>query len=181
MPVDPAHTGSECEVTITGENNSSVHPNTDIFIASETEVVALDVERAAGAVTTPAGTLRLADTITVSVRLGEDGVFSGGFLRASFACEPPPPPPPPPTTVAAPTTAPNVPVGAEVLEQQPCQPAGSDTSGSAAANGQSERCAGTLPRTGSSTAGAVVAGTASVIVGFGLLASHRRRRAARLH
>ena len=142
--VDPALVGATCDVNVNLANNQSTHPNSDLIITSgSSTVVALDVERDADAIidTTPGAITLEADTVTVSVRLGPDGLFSGGFT-ISFACTPPPPPPTtaPPTTVTPTTltpTPPNSIVAAEVAEQQSCQPAGSNASGSAAANGQS--------------------------------------------
>ena len=180
--VDPELVGSTCDVNVNLANNQSTHPNSDLIISSgSSTVVALDVERDADAIidTTP-GTITLeADTVTVSVRLGPDGLFSGGFT-ISFACTPPPPPPTtaPPTTVTPTTltpTPPNSAVAAEVVEQQTCQPAGSDASGSTATNGQSG-CSGTLPHTGPSPVGPVVVGSASLIAGLGVLAGARRHR-----
>lgn len=71
--------GKECSVTATAENNGSVHPQNDLIVASGSDqVIVLDVESAPGARTTAEGVLTLGATITVSVRLGPDGVFSGG-------------------------------------------------------------------------------------------------------
>ena len=98
--VDPAAVASACDVTVTGENNASVHPNSDILIASANQVTVPDVERSSGAQSIPAdGTLTLGSTVTISVRLGSDGVFSGGLLQVDFTCTPPTPPPTPPPSV----------------------------------------------------------------------------------
>jgi hypothetical protein len=149
--VDPANVAGTCDVTVTGENNQSVHPNSDILIASANNIAVRDVERSAGAEAIPAdGTLELGPTVTISVQLGEDGVFSGGLLEVTFACTPPPPPPTVvPASVATTTVSPNAPVVAAESEQPPT--------------------AGTLPRTGSST-GAIFAGIASLVAGVALLA-----------
>jgi LPXTG-motif cell wall-anchored protein len=170
VAVDPAHVNGSCDVSVIGENNESVHPNTDIFVASANEVVAQDVERMAGNVVTPAdGTLLLGDTITVRVRLGPDGVFSGGLLTVSFACTPPPPTP---TTVAPPVN----PAGGEtpVSATDTGTPAGANPAEPApAASGT------TLPRTGSNTnAVLTAAGIAGIAIGAGLLAGQRARRDA---
>ena len=142
--VDPALVGATCDVNVNLANNQSVHPNSDLLITSgSSTVVALDVERDADAIidTTP-GTLTLeADTVTVSVRLGPDGLFSGGFT-ISFACTPP---------AAADDNRPaddghadhdpplrRTPRSRRRRASPVCQPAGSDASGSKAANGQSE-------------------------------------------
>src|SRR4051812_47263254 len=83
--VDPAINGGTCDVSVTGENNASVHPNSDILIASANQVIVPDVERSSGAQGIPAdGPLELGSTLTISVRLGGDGVFSGGLLEVDF-------------------------------------------------------------------------------------------------
>ena len=91
-PVDPADVGQECNVVVEGQNNESVHLGTDLIVRSGTsEVVASDVERAPNAVTEATGTLVLGPDVTVSVRLGPDGVFSGGLV-VTAECQPPTPP-----------------------------------------------------------------------------------------
>jgi hypothetical protein len=91
-PVDPADVGQECTVVVEGQNNESVHPGTDLIVRSGTsEVVASDVEREPNAVTEATGTLVLGSEVTVSVRLGPDGVFSGGMV-VTAECGPPTPP-----------------------------------------------------------------------------------------
>jgi len=154
--VDPALDGGTCDVTVTGENNTSVHPNSDILIASANQVTVPDVERSAGAQGIPAdGALELGSTVTISVRLGGDGVFSGGLLQVDFTCTPPGPPPsvtPQSVATTSTTASPNAPVVAAESQQKP--PTGSTT----------------LPRTGSDTTGPLVAGLASLVVGAGLLA-----------
>jgi LPXTG-motif cell wall-anchored protein len=161
--VDPAFVGGTCDVTVTGENNASVHPNSDILIDSANTVVVPDVERAAGAEGIPAdGTLQLGSTLTISVRLGGDGVFSGGFLEASFACTPPAPPPPPVTTLTVVTT--------------PTSPTGATTPVTVAAIGAEQPVSGTLPRTGSDNTGLVVVAVASLGAGAVLLARAARSR-----
>jgi hypothetical protein len=83
--------GQECSVVVEGLNNESVHPGTDLLVRSGTsEVVASDVERAPNAVTEATGTLVLGTEVTVYVRLGPDGVFSGGLV-VTAECEPVPP------------------------------------------------------------------------------------------
>jgi LPXTG-motif cell wall-anchored protein len=167
--VDPSIDGGTCDVTVTGENNASVHPNSDILVASANQVTVPDVERAAGAEGIPAdGTLELGSTVTISVRLGGDGVFSGGLLEVDFTCTPPTPPPTPPPSVTpqqvvTTTAVPNVPVVAGESQQPP-------TAGQ------------TLPRTGTDNTGPFVVGIASLLAGVALLAKAsfgtRRARAS---
>jgi hypothetical protein len=92
--------GQECSATAVAANNESVHPNSDLIVASgASQVVARDVEAAPGGSTTASGTVNLGTTVTVSVRLGPDGTFSGGG-SVNFVCTPPVTPPP--TTQPAP-------------------------------------------------------------------------------
>lgn len=151
-----------CDVDVTGANNESVHPNSDIIVTSANTVTIHDVEREAGASNLPAdGTLVLGDTVTVSVRLGEDGLFSGGTLVVDFACTTPPPPTTvPPTTQPATTTttAPH----ATTVPPKPCE------DNPATPNNE---CG--LPRTGSNTIPALIA-FALLVAGTALVAGFRR-------
>ncbi len=93
--LDQATTPSElvgltCPVVAAAENQSSVHPGNDLIVASDGDSMVLaDVERAPGAVTPGDGTLTLGETITVSLRMGRDGVFSGGMTVTLGDCAPP--------------------------------------------------------------------------------------------
>ena len=79
--------GQSCSVTATADNNGSVHPQSDLVVASGSEQVTVpDVEATEGATTTAEGTLTLGTTLTVSVQLGPDGVFSGGGT-VDLVCE----------------------------------------------------------------------------------------------
>ena len=74
-PVAPADVGRQCTVVVDGENNASVHPDTDVLVRSgASEVVAPDVERAPNVDTGATGTLVLGADVSVLVRLGPDGV-----------------------------------------------------------------------------------------------------------
>jgi hypothetical protein len=89
VPVAPEDVGRECGVVVEGVNNESAHPNTDLLVRSGGgEVVALDVERAPNVRTEAAGTLVLGTDVSVFVRLGPDGVFSGGLV-VTVECAPP--------------------------------------------------------------------------------------------
>jgi hypothetical protein len=71
--------GQTCAVTVTADNNGSVHPGSDLHVASgASDVVVADVERSAGAATKGSGSLTLGSTVAVAVELGPDGVFSAG-------------------------------------------------------------------------------------------------------
>ena len=82
--------GLSCVGVARAVNQPSVHAGNDLIVASgDDSIVVKDVERAPNAVTTAAGTLDLASTITVSLRMGPDEVFSGGFVFTLGDCEPP--------------------------------------------------------------------------------------------
>lgn len=108
-PVAEEDVGRGCNVVADGENNSSVHLGTDLLVRSgDSEVVLEDVEREPNVITEADGTLTLDTEVSVSVRLGPDGIFSGGLV-VSLDCPIPPSPPTESsttTTVAPPTTAP---------------------------------------------------------------------------
>ena len=58
-----------------------VHPNSDLLVRSGGgEVALLDVEREANVRTEATGTLTLGTDVSVFVRLGPDGLFSGGLV-----------------------------------------------------------------------------------------------------
>jgi len=95
VPADKV--GSQCSVHETSENNRSTHPNTDLIVTSGgTSVTLLDVEREGGGRVDGDSLLTLGETVSISVRFGADGVFSGGFIVGLCETEQPPPPPPPP-------------------------------------------------------------------------------------
>jgi hypothetical protein len=95
VPADKV--GSQCSVHETSENNRSTHPNTDLIVTSGGSSVTLfDVEREGGGRVDGDGLLTLGETVSISVRFGADGVFSGGFLvgLCETVFQPPPLPPP---------------------------------------------------------------------------------------
>lgn len=153
--------GSACDGAAATDNNGSVHPDTDLIISTGGTTVTIEnVETKPGEGHEIKGQISLGETVDVSVRLGADGVTSGGFV-ISFTCAPLVPPTVAPTTTAAPvpTTAPEpsgpttVPestttVAAEVAATTAPPPAGPSA---------------TLPVTGTSTTYLVASG------GFALL------------
>ena len=85
--VDPELVGATCLVELTDSNNESTHPNNDLIIATGGEsFVAEDVETEANSTTIVDGDAVLGETVVVSIRLGPDGVSSGG-LTLTFDCE----------------------------------------------------------------------------------------------
>lgn len=86
--VDPSAVGETASVTAVAENQSSVHPGNDLVVASgSTSVVLENVERAEGVETPANGTLTLGTTITVTLLMGPDEVFSAGIML-SIVCVP---------------------------------------------------------------------------------------------
>jgi hypothetical protein len=76
--VDPADIGKDCEVVLVATNNESTREGSDLILESGTSsMVAENVEHDTAPLTVT-GTLTLGTTITVSVRLGPEGEYSGG-------------------------------------------------------------------------------------------------------
>ena len=102
--VDPALVGGTCSGTARTENNASEHPSNDLLIASGVDAMTIpDFEAVAGQVTSMTGPVTLGESITVSIRLGGDGISSGG-LHIAFSCTPQQPEPTTTTTEPEPTT-----------------------------------------------------------------------------
>ncbi len=92
--------GLACVGVARAENQPSVHPDNDLIVTSGGDSIILeDVERAPGAVTTAEGLLTLGQTVTVSLRMGPDELFSGGMVFTVEDCAPP-------TTTTTTTTEP---------------------------------------------------------------------------
>ena len=84
--VPPVLVGRSCTVTGVAENQGSVHPGNDLIISSGgSEVVLEDVEAGEFLVIEASGELVLGFTVVVSLRFGEDEVFSGG-LTVTIDC-----------------------------------------------------------------------------------------------
>jgi hypothetical protein len=101
--------GKACTVSSTSENQSSVHPESNLTITSGSDsVVLLDVEAVPGGTVTASGTLTLGPDIVVSLQLGPDGVFSGGLI-VTITCpaEPSPSPSPSPSPTTSPSPSPS--------------------------------------------------------------------------
>ena len=105
-PVAAEDVGKVCDIELTKENNQSVREGSDLILQSGTStMVAENVEHEPGPATFT-GTLTLGTTITVSVRLGPEGEYSGGadVVDTTCAASVPPVTPNPPTEVASGTT-----------------------------------------------------------------------------
>ncbi|HEY5889370.1 MAG TPA: hypothetical protein VIW94_01550 [Acidimicrobiia bacterium] len=72
--------GLECFVTAEAQNQTSVHPNNDLVVASGAQSVVLEnVESTPGGVVEADGTLTLGPTVTVTLIMGPDHEFSAGI------------------------------------------------------------------------------------------------------
>jgi hypothetical protein len=119
--IDSELVGLMCTGTADTTNNESEHPHNDLIIASgDQTAVIYDFEAVSDMVTSTEEALVLGETLTLSIRLGEDGVSSERLVVILNCSQPPPPtttttttaPPPVVTTTTAPppvvttTTAP---------------------------------------------------------------------------
>lgn len=81
--------GFICTANAVAENQSSVHPGNELIVSSNgTSITMKDVERAPGVTTPATGTLELGSTVDVSLKMGQDAVFSGGMI-VRLDCEQP--------------------------------------------------------------------------------------------
>jgi hypothetical protein len=71
--------GQVCQVSATARNQDSEHPDSDLLISSATDVEILDVENIAGGTVFVGGLITLSDSVTVTLSLGADRVFSAGL------------------------------------------------------------------------------------------------------
>lgn len=82
--------GMSCVGDARAINQPSVHEGNDLIVASgDNSIVLEDVEREPGVVTTAEARLTLGPTVTVSLRMGSDEVFSGGLVFSIGECTPP--------------------------------------------------------------------------------------------
>ena len=168
--VDPTLVGAACQVTLTTENNSSIHPGNTLIVSSGPNSGEIPgVEDASGQTLQLAGGVVLAEDVTVSLRFGQDGITSAG-ATLSFACAQPAP-----TTTAAPVTtiaaAPTAP--STTSAAAPAAP--STTRAAAPVGGVATGAGGTATSTGIPAlqlAGAAVVGA----VLMGALVSRRHAR-----
>lgn len=77
----PELVGASCVGIAVAANQDSVHPNNDLIIESGGgQAVIPDVEREPDVETGVSGDITLGETVKVSLRMGSDGVFSGGLV-----------------------------------------------------------------------------------------------------
>lgn len=106
-PVPANNVGQDCEVVLTRNNNESTREGTDLILESgSTSMVAENVEHDT-APETFVGHLTLGTTVTVSVRLGPEGEYSGGadVVETNCPVTPPATPAQPPVQVETATQA----------------------------------------------------------------------------
>lgn len=85
----PELIGLSCVGVAEATNQPSVHPGNDLIVASgDDSIVLKDVEREPNAVTTAEAPLTLGPTVTVSLRMGTDELFSGGLVFTIGECTP---------------------------------------------------------------------------------------------
>jgi len=181
LPVESDLLGHQCAVSVVSQNQSSSHPDSDILVESGgTQVVVEDVESAPFVVIEGQGTLTLGNSITVSVRLGPDRVFSGG-MTVTIDCDAPP------ATSSTTTSAPDVSGTSSSLttttQSTTSTTAANSTtvaptvSGIVVTNSSSPQVGGsasTLPFTGSSGLSLAVSAAGLIAAGILLAASSRR-------
>ena len=149
--------GETCDVSAVARNQGSEHPDSNLLISSATSVEILDVENTAHGTVFGGGLITLAETVTVTLTFGPDGVLSGG-LDVEIDC----PPFATTTTTVAPTTT-------AVTAQE------TTTSVLAIVVTTSPTSGETLPFTGdTATTGFHAAGLLLLAGGIGLLAAARR-------
>ncbi len=82
--------GTSCVGVAEAINQSSAHNGNDLIVTSGDDSILLeDVEREPGAITTAEALLTLGPTVTVTLRMGPDEVFSAGLLFTIDECTPP--------------------------------------------------------------------------------------------
>jgi len=90
----PEFVGLECVGLAVATNQDSVHPGNDLMIRTgQTTATLVDVEGSPGKITEALGAVTLGNSVTVTLSMGSDGVFSGGFaIVIDVNCSQPPVP-----------------------------------------------------------------------------------------
>lgn len=163
-PVPAEFQGAECEAEVEAVNQRSTHVDNDLLVTSGGVTVEVnDVESEAFGITNARLPLTLGTSVEVSLRLGPDGVSSGGLL-VTIDC----PLVGPPTTDVTETT--------DSTEVESLPPGGVSSPPGGVSSGDQTQ-APTLPVTGlDSTAWAAVAAIVLLAGGGGLVAAARRSR-----
>lgn len=174
--------GSTCTARAVAENQSSVHPDNDLVIASgDQQAVLEDVEREPGAETVTQEPLVLGEELTVTLIMGPDGVFSAGLV-VEVLCEPSETTTTTEgtttttverttTTVEATTTTPRETTTTEVLgtTTTPQETTTTEVLGTTTSSEPDDETEGTLPFTGGGTRGAAGVALAALTAGMGLV------------
>jgi LPXTG-motif cell wall-anchored protein len=174
--VEPEFQNVECIATAIVRNQESEHPNNDLLITSGDDTIVIpDVESHAFDTTEYLLPIVLGPTVSVALRLGGDGYFSGG-IDVQFDCSQNSPsssdlpdttvPDTDPTTTAPTTTAPN----ATTPASPTTQPGGPATTAPGSGNPDPRDV---LPATGSDSSTLVVA-SGLVLLGAAVLVMSRR-------
>lgn len=165
------YVGLACVGTAEARNQPSVHPGNDLIVTSgEDSIVLLDVEREPNAVTSASSPLVLGSTVTVSLRMGPDEVFSGGLVFTIDSCTPPTTTTEPPDTTTT-TTPPETTTTTEAPATTTTTEAPPETTTSTAPSPTTEPPP-TLPQTGvafEQVRGTSFAGFGFVVAGMALL------------
>jgi len=116
--------GGVCDVTFGSNNNESVHIGNDLVVESATSVTLPDAEGSPGKITTAEDQIVLGETATVTLFMGEEGIWSArsAVVYDCFA-----PVPPTTTTTEAPTTTTEAPVTTTSTGASPTTPPSSST------------------------------------------------------
>lgn len=122
VDVEPELVGSTCPVRAEAGNNRSVHPGSDLIISTGSDSTTLfDVEGVGNGVTVATSDLTLGDTLTVTLRMGADRVFSGG-ITVTVACSEAPTPKPETTTSTKPATTTSTKAATTTTTEAPTTP-----------------------------------------------------------
>lgn len=181
--------GQVCSVVAIGNNNRSVHPDSNITVASASTVMLLDVEGSPNKTTTANDEIQLGETVSFTLTLGPDGVYSAEF-SVQFDCQPPPtttteppttttePPTtttePPTTTTEAPTTTTLAPTTTTEATTTTQEPEVSSTTIAATSTTADDDTDDTLPFTGTDTDDLAYVAYAALAAGIGLVLLGRR-------
>lgn len=127
--------GKVCDMTVSTENNGSIHPGTTVIVTSGPSSITVNgVENSPNAAVLNESRVTLGNRIVVDVKLGADGVSSMGFT-VSFDCTPTVAPAGAqtgPTTTTPPSTAKPTVAGVVVSNTAPPTTAAPTTASTAA-------------------------------------------------
>jgi hypothetical protein len=115
--------GMSCIGVVEATNQLSAHPGNDLIVSSGDDSIVLeDVERESGAVTAADAPLTLGSSVTVSLHMGSDEIFSGGVVFIIGECTTPTTTTEPPTTTTEPTTTSTQALGPAIVIEKSADP-----------------------------------------------------------